>query len=361
MEKVLVTGGAGFIGSNFIRYLLENDPRVQVTNLDALTYAGSLENLKDLTGDDRYRFIHGDICDAELVDNIFAGDLIDTVVHFAAETHVDRSIVGPGAFVQTNVVGTFTLLEAVRKHWAANGGFREGMRFHHVSTDEVFGSLEPDEPAFSETTPYAPNSPYSASKASSDHLVRAYHHTYGLPITITNCSNNYGPRQFPEKLIPLIILNAVTGKPLPVYGDGLQVRDWLYVEDHCEAIYQVLMNGQPGETYVVGGDNQPPNLKIIQTVCAILDERFPESPNKPHSSLIQYVKDRPGHDRRYAMDITKIQQELGWRPKKTIETGLHETINWYLSNPDWVEAVHGSSDLQSWMKQNYDQRDTDQN
>jgi dTDP-glucose 4,6-dehydratase len=235
------------------------------------------------------------------------------------------------------------------------------MRFHHVSTDEVFGSLEPDEPAFSETTPYAPNSPYSASKASSDHLVRAYHHTYGLPITITNCSNNYGPRQFPEKLIPLIILNAVTGKPLPVYGDGLQVRDWLYVEDHCEAIYQVLMNGQPGETYVVGGDNQPPNLKIIQTVCAILDERFPESPNKPHSSLIQYVKDRPGHDRRYAMDITKIQQELGWRPKKTIETGLHETINWYLSNPDWVEAVHGSSDLQSWMKQNYDQRDTDQN
>jgi dTDP-glucose 4,6-dehydratase len=356
MQNVLITGGAGFIGSNFVRYLLKAEPEARLFNLDALTYAGSLENLKDLPDPQRHTFINGDICDRPLVEDLLRQNKIDTIVHFAAETHVDRSIIGPAQFIQTNIVGTFTLLEAARKCWLEEKIATGQVRFHHVSTDEVFGSLGPNDPPFSETTPYAPNSPYAASKAASDHLVRAYGHTYGLPFTITNCSNNYGPYMFPEKLIPLMIFNALQGRPLPVYGDGQQVRDWLYVEDHCEAILIVLRRGKPGQTYAIGGGNQPPNLVVIRTLCEILDECQPDSPYAPHESLIQFVTDRPGHDRRYAMDITKIENELGWKPRQTLASGLLNTVNWYLSHPEWTEAIRQQQDYQSWLAKNYEQR-----
>jgi dTDP-glucose 4,6-dehydratase len=357
MRNVLVTGGAGFIGSNFVRYLLNADPEVFIVNLDALTYAGSLENLKNLPGANRHSFVKGDICDRPLVTDLLRRHRIDTVVHFAAETHVDRSILGPDQFIQTNVHGTFSLLESVRRFWLEEQPFSmEDVRFHHISTDEVFGSLGPKEPPFSEISPYAPNSPYAASKAASDHLARAYQHTYGLPVTITNCSNNYGPYQFPEKLIPLMIMNSIGGQPLPIYGDGGQIRDWLYVEDHCEAILAVLRRGEPGETYNIGGDNQPTNLAVVQTLCEILDELLPHSKHVPHASLMKYVTDRPGHDRRYAMDITKIKRELGWQPRKSLESGLVKTVKWYLDHPEWVEAIRQQSDYQHWLARNYEKR-----
>jgi dTDP-glucose 4,6-dehydratase len=357
MHNLLVTGGCGFIGSNFVRYILQTDSAVNIINLDKLTYAGSLENIKDLSAPDRHTFIQGDICDAALINQIFSEHNIDTVAHFAAETHVDRSIHGPAEFIQTNIVGTFTLLEAARSHWLDENTATQGaFRFHHVSTDEVYGTLLPDAPDWTESTPYDPRSPYSAAKASSDHLVRAYHRTYGLPISITNCSNNYGPYQFPEKLIPLFILNAVQGRPLPVYGDGQQIRDWLYVEDHCEAIYRVMTDGVIGQTYNIGGNNQPPNLVIIEQICSILDELLPDSPFYPHKNLIKFVADRPGHDRRYAMDITKISSHLGWQPRKTLASGLRKTITWYLNNPDWVSSVLSDTDFEAWMQKNYTER-----
>jgi len=340
MKNVLVTGGAGFIGSNFIHYLLRVEGDVRVINLDALTYAGNLDNLQDVAGDPRYLFARGNICDAERVGHLVRDHHVDTIVHFAAETHVDRSILGPRQFIETNVIGTFTMLEAARKYWLEEKSHPLGdVRFHHVSTDEVFGSLAPGEPAWTEETPYAPNSPYAASKASSDHLVRSYGHTYGLPYTITNCSNNYGPYQFPEKLIPVIILNAIAGRDLPVYGDGQQIRDWLHVEDHCEAIHLVLTKGRTGSTYNIGGENQPANLTIVETICEILDEVHSQSPHRPHKNLIQFVKDRPGHDRRYDMDTHKIRAELGWQPRHNLTQGLLDTVQWYLSHPEWVTAI----------------------
>ncbi len=357
MRNVLVTGGAGFIGSNFVRFILKTEPGVQVVNLDLLTYAGSLENLKDLPDAGRHTFVKGDICNRELVDGLLRQYQIDTIAHFAAETHVDRSIVGPAQFIQTNVMGTFTLLEAARQFWLAEQAFpADRVRFHHVSTDEVFGTLGPGDPPWNESTPYAPNSPYSASKAASDHLVRAYNHTYGLPVTITNCSNNYGPYQFPEKLIPLMILSGMQGKPLPVYGDGNQIRDWLFVEDHCEAIWLVLKKGRVGETYNVGGDNQPTNLVVVQTLCDILDECLPNSPFAPHEKLITHVTDRPGHDRRYDIDIGKISRELGWHPRQDLQSGLLKTAEWYLGHPEWIEAIHTQEDYQQWLDRNYTQR-----
>jgi dTDP-glucose 4,6-dehydratase len=357
MKNILVTGGAGFIGSNFIRYLLANSPDVLIVNLDLLTYAGSPENLKDLPSPDRHVFVKGDISDQALVNGILKHHQIDTIVHFAAETHVDRSILGPAQFIQTNIIGTFTLLEAARKYWLDEGAVSvEGARFHHVSTDEVFGSLLPSAPPFNENTPYDPRSPYSASKASSDHLVRAYFHTYGLPVSISNCTNNYGPYQFPEKLIPLMITNAMTGKPLPVYGDGQQVRDWLYVEDHCEAIQCILTGGKPGETYAIGGDNQPPNLALVKQICSILDELFPTSEYTPHEKLIQFVGDRPGHDRRYDMDITKIKKELGWQPKESLGSGLTRTVKWYAGHSDWLTAIQKSEEYGDWIAANYQTR-----
>jgi len=357
MKNVLVTGGAGFIGSNFIRFLQAHEKDVQVINLDALTYAGSLLNLEDIPDLDRHIFIRGDICDRSLVDDILHQYSIDTIVHFAAETHVDRSILGPGQFIQTNVIGTYTLLEAARQSWMVDHTVPMDMvRFHHVSTDEVFGTLSPDDPPFNEETAYSPRSPYAASKAASDHLVRAYHHTYGLPVTISNCTNNYGPYQFPEKLIPLIILHARDGKPLPVYGDGQQVRDWLFVDDHCEAIWKILREGKIGQTYAIGGDNQPANLVIVETICEIMDEVSGNSPHVPHRQLIQFVADRPGHDRRYDMDITKIRTELGWEPRQTLTTGLVQTVQWYLDHPDWVESVSRQADYQGWLQQNYESR-----
>jgi dTDP-glucose 4,6-dehydratase len=352
MKNVLVTGGAGFIGSNFVRYLLAAAPDVQVVTLDALTYAGSLENLRGLPDESRHTFVHGDICDSSLVERLLREQEIDTLVHFAAESHVDRSILGPAPFIQTNVVGTFTLLEAARVVWKGNF---DGKRFHHVSTDEVFGSLGPDDPPFCETTPYEPRSPYSASKAASDHLARAYFHTYGLPVTITNCSNNYGPYQFPEKLIPLMILNALEDKPLPIYGDGKQIRDWLYVEDHCEAIYRVLESGRPGETYNIGGGNQPSNLDIVRQICTLLDEFQPAG--APHERLITHVPDRPGHDRRYAMDIGKIRRELGWSPRHDLASGLRATVRWYLDHPGWVQTIRQQNDYQAWLHKNYQKRE----
>ena len=357
MKNVLVTGGAGFIGSNFIRFLQAHEKDVQVINLDALTYAGSLLNLEDIPDLDRHIFIRGDICDRSLVDDILHQYSIDTIVHFAAETHVDRSILGPGQFIQTNVIGTYTLLEAARQSWMVDHTVPMDMvRFHHVSTDEVFGTLSPDDPPFNEETAYSPRSPYAASKAASDHLVRAYHHTYGLPVTISNCTNNYGPYQFPEKLIPLMILHARDGKPLPVYGDGQQVRDWLFVDDHCEAIWQILREGKIGQTYAIGGDNQPANLVIVETICEIMDEVSGNSPHVPHRQLIKFVADRPGHDRRYDMDITKIRTELGWGPRQTLTTGLAQTVQWYLDHPDWVESVSRQADYQGWLQQNYESR-----
>ena len=357
MNNVLITGGAGFIGANFIRYLLEKEPDVRIWNLDALTYAGSLENLRDLPGEDRHRFVQGDICDQELVLNLLRDQVIDTIVHFAAESHVDRSIHGPAAFVRTNIEGTFSLLEAARAVWLEERLLPgDRIRFHHISTDEVYGSLGVEDPPFYETTPYAPNSPYAASKAASDHLVRAYNHTYGLPTLITNCSNNYGPFQFPEKLIPLMILNALDGRPLPVYGDGQQIRDWLYVEDHCAALYLVLKEGKIGETYNIGGDNQPTNLEIVETICSVLDEIVPDSKHKPHRNLIRFVEDRPGHDRRYAMDCGKIEHELDWRPEKDLDSGLRATIDWYLEHPVWIDGILREKGYQDWLKANYGER-----
>jgi len=356
MKNVLVTGGAGFIGSNFVRYLLEVDQKIQLVNLDALTYAGSLENLKDLPDVERYTFVQGDICNRDLVRDLLRQYQIDTIVHFAAESHVDRSILSPEPFIQANVIGTFTMLEAARQYWLVEKSLPiEQVRFHHVSTDEVYGTLNPDDPAFSETTPYAPNSPYAASKASSDHLARSYNHTYQLPVTISNCSNNYGPRQFPEKLIPLIILNALTGKPLPVYGDGQQIRDWLFVTDHCEAIHLILTQGKSGETYNIGGNNQPSNLTIVETVCDLLDEIQPSVETR--RNLIKFVTDRPGHDRRYAMNISKIEHELGWQPRYSLNDGLLATVQWILANPDWVAAIQKQREYQTWLTKNYESRE----
>jgi dTDP-glucose 4,6-dehydratase len=355
MKTILITGGAGFIGSNFIRNLLHKESHVRLINLDALTYAGSLENLKDLPDPDRHIFVRGDICDRSLVDKLLQDYQIDTIVHFAAESHVDRSILGPEQFIQTNVMGTFTLLEAAKRRSQMNPG-PNPFHFHHVSTDEVFGSLNPTDPPFSETTPYAPNSPYAASKAASDHLVSAYGHTYGLRYTLTNCSNNYGPYQFPEKLIPLMILNALEGKPLPVYGDGNQIRDWLYVEDHCNAIWRVIRDGKSGSTYNIGGNNQPTNLEIVHSLCEIMDQMRPDSSFVPHRKLIQFVSDRPGHDRRYAMDITKIKHELGWSPTETLGSGLKKTVLWYINHPEWVELIRSKGDYQGWLAKNYETR-----
>ena len=330
---------------------------MRVFNLDFLTYAASPENLQELPDPGRHTFIQADICNRVRVEELLRRECIDTIVHFAAETHVDRSILDPQPFIQSNVVGTYTLLESARQVWLKDRLLGEDpVHFHHISTDEVYGSLEPGQQAFSETTPYAPNSPYAATKAAGDHLVRAYAHTFGLPVTITNCSNNYGPRQFPEKLIPLMILNALDGRPLPIYGDGQQIRDWLYVEDHCEAIWTVIRAGKHGETYNVGGGNQPANLTVVETLCDILDECRPNSPHAPHSSFVQFVPDRPGHDRRYAMDITKIQRELGWQPRQSLESGLLKTVEWYLDHPQWVEAIRAQGDYQSWLQRNYGNR-----
>lgn len=349
---ILVTGGAGFIGSNFILHWLANED-FSVINLDKLTYAGNPANLASLTNDSRYRLVQGDICDRELVSRLLSTHRPCAIVHFAAESHVDRSIHAPDDFIRTNVNGTFTLLEAARAYWTQlNPDDKNRFRFLHVSTDEVYGSLGPSDPAFSEATRYAPNSPYSASKAASDHLVRAYHHTYGLPVLTTNCSNNYGPFQFPEKLIPLVILHASTGKPIPVYGDGQNVRDWLYVTDHCEAIRTVLVHGKPGETYNVGGRNELKNMDVVNTICSVLDEFRPNDPVVPHHKLITFVKDRPGHDRRYAMDVSKIEVELGWRPQETFETGIRKTVRWYIENESWVEAVTSGA-YRQWMAKQY--------
>ena len=356
-RTLLVTGGAGFIGSNFVRYIQNKAPEVKIINLDLLTYAGSLENLKDLPYPEKHKFVQGDICDQELVEKLLREHDIDTIVHFAAESHVDRSLKGPSTFVQTNIMGTFSLLEAARIVWLQEGQeFNLPVRFHHISTDEVYGSLEPEEPAFTENTPYAPNSPYAASKASSDHLVRSYAHSFGLPVTISNCSNNYGPYQFPEKLIPLMILNALTGKPLPIYGDGMQIRDWLYVEDHCDAIWTIIQKGEIGESYNIGGQNQPPNIEIVKTICEILDTKADLADKKPHEQLITYVQDRPGHDRRYDMNIEKINRTLGWHPKYNLREGLQKTVEWYLNNIDWLNAILVEKDYQNWVQVNYKQR-----
>jgi len=358
-KTLLVTGGAGFIGANFIHYTQTHYPDARVINLDLLTYAGSLENLRSLPRPDHYEFIQGDICDQKLAEDILRGKGVDTIVHFAAESHVDRSILGPQAFVQTNIFGTFALLEASRQVWLTEQAQPiDRVRFHHISTDEVYGTLGPDDPAFEESTPYAPNSPYAASKAASDHLARAYLHTYGLPVTISNCSNNYGPYQFPEKLIPLMITNALAGKPLPIYGDGRQIRDWLYVEDHCQAIWEIIKEGKVGECYNIGGGNQPANLEIVKTLCAILDRQMPDSPFKPHEQLIAYVQDRPGHDRRYAMNISKIRAQLGWQPRHTLEEGLEKTVSWYMANLEWLDAIREQGDYRKWLDDNYQKRGT---
>ncbi len=351
---ILVTGGAGFIGSNFVLDWLAQGSE-PVLNVDALTYAGNTENLASLAGDARHTLVRGDICDRPLLDRLFDEHRPRAVVHFAAESHVDRSIHGPAEFIRTNVQGTFTLLEAARAHWAAlPADEKAAFRFLHVSTDEVYGSLGKTDPAFRESDTYEPNSPYSASKAASDHLVRAWHHTYGLPVLTTNCSNNYGPFHFPEKLIPLMIVNALAGKPLPVYGDGQQVRDWLYVEDHCAAIRAVLARGRVGETYNIGGWNEKPNLEIVHAVCALLDEMKPH-PDGPYARLVTHVTDRPGHDRRYAIDARKIERELGWRPSETFESGLRKTVRWYLEHGAWVERVQTGA-YRDWVEANYDRR-----
>jgi dTDP-glucose 4,6-dehydratase len=350
-NTILVTGGAGFIGSNFILQRMERDS-ASVVNLDKLTYAGNLQNLESIAKEGRYEFVHGDIADRSLVRGVLERSKPRAIVHFAAESHVDRSIRGPDDFIRTNVDGTFALLEEVRTFWGSLGEQEKiEFRFLHVSTDEVYGSLGPEDAAFSETTAYAPNSPYAASKAASDHFVRAYHHTYGLPVLTTNCSNNYGRFQFPEKLIPLVILNARDGKPLPVYGDGRNVRDWLYVEDHCEAIAQVLARGRVGQTYNIGGWNEKPNIEIVETICDIVDE-MAGSRGAPRRSLITFVKDRPGHDRRYAMDANKIEGELGWRPLETFETGIRKTVRWYLENEEWVRGVTSGS-YRQWIETHY--------
>ena len=349
-QPILVTGGAGFIGANFVLDWLA-DGGEPVVDLDKLTYAGNLENLASLKDDPRHIFVHGDIGDTALLEGLLKQHQPRAIVNFAAESHVDRSIHGPEDFIQTNVVGTFHLLQAVRAYWAGlPDEQRAAFRFLHVSTDEVYGSLGPTDPAFTETTPFAPNSPYSASKAASDHLVRAYHHTYGLPVLTTNCSNNYGPYQFPEKLIPLIIHNALSGKPLPIYGDGLNVRDWLYVGDHCSAIRAVLAKGRVGETYNIGGCNEMANIDVVKTACTLLDELKPAA--QPYAALITYVKDRAGHDRRYAIDARKIEQELSWTPRETFETGIRKTVQWYIGHQSWVEHVV-SGEYQGWLDKQY--------
>ena len=354
MNKILITGGAGFIGSAVIRQLIA-EAAVTVINVDKLTYAGNLQSLASVADNPRYRFERVDICDAAEVTRLFREHQPDAVMHLAAESHVDRSISGPAAFIETNIIGTYTLLEAVREYWSGLAVERKNaFRFHHISTDEVYGSLG-DTGFFTEDTAYQPNSPYSASKASSDHLVRAWHHTYGLPVVTTNCSNNYGPYHFPEKLIPLIILNACNGKPLPIYGKGDNIRDWLYVDDHARALRLVLERGRLGETYNIGGWNEKTNLEVVHAICAILDELRPQ--NKPYTSLITYVQDRPGHDRRYAIDASKIANELGWKPLETFETGLRKTVAWYLANTAWIKAVI-SGEYQNWIQQNYGDRKT---
>lgn len=351
---ILVTGGAGFIGGNFVLDWIATTGE-PVVNLDKLTYAGNLETLKSLEGDARHTFVQGDICDRALIDSLFATHKPRAIVHFAAESHVDRSIHGPGEFVRTNVEGTFTLLEAARAYWnGLEGDAKSGFRFHHVSTDEVYGSLGPNDPPFTETNTYEPNSPYSASKAASDHLVRAWHHTYGLPVTTSNCSNNYGPYHFPEKLIPLMIANALAGKPLPIYGDGQQIRDWLYVTDHCSAIRTILAKGKVGEVYNVGGWNEKPNIDIVKTIIALLDELKPSAEGS-YARLITYVTDRPGHDRRYAIDARKIERELGWKPAETFETGIRKTVQWYLDNQPWVQNVLSGA-YREWVAKNYGDR-----
>lgn len=342
MKTVLITGGAGFIGSNFIHFILKKDD-FRIVNLDLLTYAGNLDSLQSCEKNSHYTFVQGDICNAELVKELFFNYQPDTIIHFAAESHVDRSIDGPVTFIQTNINGTFNLLENSKQYWASlNKTKKTQFRFLHVSTDEVYGSLG-STGYFTEETPYAPNSPYSASKASSDHLVRAYFHTYGLPVLMTNCSNNYGPNQFPEKLIPLMLLNALEGRPLPVYGTGQNVRDWLYVEDHCTAILEVLEKGKPGEKYNIGGHNEKTNLDIVYTLCDILDSKKPRTDGKSYCEQITFVKDRPGHDMRYAIDASKIQRELGWVPAETFETGIVKTVDWYLNNLDWCRRITDGS------------------
>jgi dTDP-glucose 4,6-dehydratase len=349
---ILVTGGAGFIGANFVLDWLAQTQE-PVINLDKLTYAGNLESLAPLQGDPRHIFVQGDIGDAELVTSLLAKHQPRAVINFAAESHVDRSIHSPEDFIQTNIVGTFRLLEAVRAYWSdLPEDAKASFRFLHVSTDEVYGSLSATDPAFTESHRYEPNSPYSASKAASDHLVRAYHHTYGLPVLTTNCSNNYGPYHFPEKLIPLMIVNALAGKPLPVYGDGMQVRDWLYVKDHCSAIRRVLQSGKLGEVYNVGGWNEKPNIEIVHTVCSLLDELRPKADGASYSTQISYVKDRPGHDRRYAIDASKIERELGWKPAETFDTGIRKTVQWYLANPEWVAHVQSGA-YREWVQAQY--------
>jgi dTDP-glucose 4,6-dehydratase len=349
---ILVTGGAGFIGGNFVLDWLQNSKSEGIINLDKLTYAGNLATLGPLKNDPRHIFVHGDIGDQELVTKILKEHQPKAIVNFAAESHVDRSIHGPEAFVQTNIVGTFNLLECARSYWNALDDEKKGaFRFHHVSTDEVYGSLSATAPAFTETHPYEPNSPYSASKAASDHLVRAWFHTYGFPVVTTNCSNNYGPYHFPEKLIPLVILNALNNKPLPVYGDGQQVRDWLYVGDHCSAIREVLAKGKLGETYNIGGWNEKANIDVVKIICQILDELKPRVDSKSYAEQITFVIDRPGHDRRYAIDASKVERELGWRPAETFDTGIKKTVQWYLDNPVWVEGVLSGSYREWWQKQ----------
>lgn len=359
--KILVTGGAGFIGSALIRYII-NATNDSVVNVDKLTYAGNLQSLKEIDKSDRYAFVHADICDARVLESIFTTYKPDSIMHLAAESHVDRSISGPAAFIETNIMGTYVLLEAARKYWMGQEGERkQNFRFHHISTDEVYGDLpHPDEwkengalPLFTETTAYTPSSPYSASKASSDHLVRAWHRTYTFPVIVTNCSNNYGPYHFPEKLIPLVILNALQGKPLPIYGKGDQIRDWLFVEDHARALYTVITRGEVGETYNIGGYNEKQNLEVVQTICAILDKIKPQE--KSYSEQITYVADRPGHDRRYAIDASKITRELGWKPEETFESGIRKTIDWYLNNLDWVQNITSGA-YQDWINENYEQR-----
>ena len=366
MSRLLVTGGAGFIGANFVHYWLQRHPDDRLVVLDALTYAGNRASLALAQDNPQFRFVHGDICDVQLVTDLLAGEDIDTIVHFAAESHVDRSITGPGAFIQTNMVGTYTLLEAARQRWLGDAPRKH--HFHHVSTDEVYGSLGADDPAFTEATAYAPNSPYSASKAGSDHLVRAYHHTYGLRVTTSNCSNNYGPYQFPEKLIPLMIVNALEGKPLPVYGDGSNIRDWLYVEDHVRGIDLVIRDGQAGETYNIGGNEEHANLDIVKTLCACIDElfardtqvaeRFPNAPaanGAATDSLIAMVRDRPGHDWRYAIDASRMRDELGFEPAHDFDSGLRSTVDWMLANEDWWRAIQDDS-YRDWIEDNYAKR-----
>jgi len=352
---ILVTGGAGFIGANFVLDWIAETGE-PVVNLDKLTYAGNLENLAALAGDKRHIFVREDICERAMIDALLARHRPRAIVHFAAESHVDRSIHGPGEFMRTNVEGTFTLLEAARAYWGTLAGAeKKGFRFLHVSTDEVYGSLGPNDPPFAETNPYEPNSPYSASKAASDHLVRAWHHTFGLPVLTTSCSNNYGPYQFPEKLIPLVIANALAGKPLPIYGDGMNVRDWLYVGDHCAAIRAVLAGGRVGETYNVGGWNEMPNVAIVKAICALLDELKPDAGGR-HERLITFVTDRPGHDRRYAIDARKIESELAWRPAETFKTGIHKTVRWYLDHQEWVAHVQSGA-YREWVQKNYGGRE----